>query len=355
MEEYRLMKRNYPFVLASVLLVCSGFLTVSAALPTSQVEYQTIADEIRLDGVVEAVKQSTASAQTTGQVIEINYDVHDFVERDAVILRLTDKKQRAARDEAAASLKEAETRLQEAQRELVRIQGIFARKLTSQAQMDAASAAFSAAKARVEASRANLVQAQEQLDFTTIEAPWSGILLERHIEVGEAVSVGQPLMTGLSLEELRVDVSVPQRFFSAFRQSDAVTVDLDSGEKIQPESKVFFPQAIARSASFRVRLNLPAGIDDLFPGMFVKVTFAGESKPRLVVDSAAILQRSELTAVYVQTDSGPRLRQVKVGREYGNKTEVIAGLQSGETVILNPVAAGILLKNPPASEREVHE
>ena len=241
MEEYRLMKRNYPFVLASVLLACSGFLTVSAALPTSQVEYQTIADEIRLDGVVEAVKQSTASAQTTGQVIEINYDVHDFVERDAVILRLTDKKQRAARDEAAASLKEAETRLQEAQRELVRIQGIFARKLTSQAQMDAASAAFSAAKARVEASRANLVQAQEQLDFTTIEAPWSGILLERHIEVGEAVSIGQPLMTGLSLEELRVDVSVPQRFFSAFRQSDAVTVDLDSGEKIQPESKVFFP------------------------------------------------------------------------------------------------------------------
>ena len=73
------MKRNYPFVLASVLLVCSGFLTVSAALPTSQVEYQTIADEIRLDGVVEAVKQSTASAQTTGQVIEINYDVLDFV------------------------------------------------------------------------------------------------------------------------------------------------------------------------------------------------------------------------------------------------------------------------------------
>ena len=66
MEEYRLMKRNSPFVLASVLLACSGFLTVSAALPTSQVEYQTIADEIRLDGVVEVGTRNGQSVFVRG-------------------------------------------------------------------------------------------------------------------------------------------------------------------------------------------------------------------------------------------------------------------------------------------------
>lgn len=337
------MKLKY-LLLSISTLIWAGCHSALADLITTPVSYQMVADDILLDGVVEASKQSTASAQTAGQVIAVNYDVHDIVERDAVILRLTDKKQRAERDQANASLKEAGSHLREAKNELARMKGIYAKKLASQAQMDRATTAYQTSKARVDAAKAQLVQAQEQLDFTVVSAPWAGIMQERHVELGEFVNVGQPLMTGISLEELRVEVKVPQRLASQVKSSEYSNVLLDDGRVFKSSDILFFPQAIAASSSFRVRINLPQTVDKLFPGMFVKVSFAGQPTRQLLVDAKAVMYRSELTAVYVSTKSGLRLRQIKTGRQFAEKMVVLAGLQAGENVVIDPVAAGIQLK-----------
>ena len=88
----------------------------------------------------------------------------------------------------------------------------------AKAQVTAAKAALTAAKAGVTAASARKTQAGEQLGHTEVIAPFSGIVVERHVEMGEVVSVGSPIMTGISLEELRVTTEVPQGLIKGVRQ-----------------------------------------------------------------------------------------------------------------------------------------
>jgi RND family efflux transporter MFP subunit len=166
---------------------------------------------------------------------------------------------------------------------------------------------------------------------------------ERYVELGEVVNPGQPLISGLSLQSLRVNVDVPQSMFHAVRTIGKAFVYVDD-ERIAADSLTFFPVADAAANTFQVRVNLPDGAATLYPGMFVKVGFVvGETK-RLLVPAQAVVRRSELSGVYVADDDDVALRQVRLGRKYGDSVEVLAGLSAGERVATDPVVAGIYVK-----------
>jgi RND family efflux transporter MFP subunit len=167
---------------------------------------------------VETVNRTTVSAQTQGRVESIFfYDVNDYVEKRAALVRLKDTEQRARVTQAAAELKSATAQLQQTKDEFARVKGLFGKKLSSASAMDDATAKLKGAQARFESAQAGLEQAQEQLGYTLIRAPYSGIVTRRHLEVGETASPGQPVMSGISLEQLRVSVDVPQSVIPAVR------------------------------------------------------------------------------------------------------------------------------------------
>lgn len=318
--------------------------------PVAQAVYEQAPRERTWDGTVEAVNEGTVSAQTSGRVTQILYDVNDFVEAGAVILRLTDKEQQSALNRARAGLKEAEARAAEAEADFARIQGMFRNETVSRARMDQAQANVEAARARLASARAGVVAANEQLEYTVVRAPYAGIVSRRHVEPGESVGPGQPLMSGLSLQQLRVSADLPQGMIDAVRKIGKAVVY--HGDNVIPAQDItFFPVADPASNTFRVRVNLPAGDVVLYPGMFVKVGFVvGESR-RLLVDAASVLRRSELTAVYVVDPDGEiALRQVRLGGRFGDQVEVLAGLDENETVALDTVKAGIYLKQRRARE-----
>jgi RND family efflux transporter MFP subunit len=316
-----------------------------AAIETAAAEYRTIPREYRLDGVVEAVNQTTVSAQTQGQVEEILYDVNDFVEKGAVLVRLNDTEHRARVTQAAAELKSATAQLQQTKDEFERVKDLFARKLSSASAMDDATAKLKSAQARFEAATAGLEQAQEQLRYTEIRAPYSGIVTQRHVEVGETASPGQPVMTGISLEQLRVSVDVPQSVIPAVRGGKAVRVYLPDGETITADKITVFPFADLGSNTFKVRVELPEGTKKLFPGMLVKTGFVIGDKRERVVPKKAVVYRSEVTGVYVLNgDDRLHFRQIRIGRALKDGLVVLAGLDEGERVALDPIAAGVRLK-----------
>jgi multidrug efflux pump subunit AcrA (membrane-fusion protein) len=117
------------------------------------------------------------------------------------------------------------------------------------------------------------------------------------------------------------------------------------GERTIPaEELTFFPVADPATNTFRVRATLAAGSVTLYPGTFVKVGFVVGETERLLLPATAIVQRSELTAVYVVGEEAVTLRQIRVGRRYGDRVEVLAGLSPGEAVAADPVAAGVYLQ-----------
>ena len=331
------------------VLLAIGFAPMGlsgAELKTAVAEMQESPREFLLDGTVEAIQQTTVSAQTSGQVEEILFDVDDFVDKGQVLIRLKETEQKAKLNQAEADLKEAVARLREAEDEYRRSKDLYAKKLISQSQMDKATATLKSARARQDSASAGLIQASEQFEYTRIKAPYSGIVTERHVQVGEIASPGKKLISGISLDQLRVLVDVPQSLIPTIRKLRKAEILLPDGEVIAAAKLTIFPYAQERSNTFKVRVDLPEGIKDLFPGMFVKIAFQTGTKKQLVVPRSAVVYRSEVTAVYVVDAEGKvHFRHIRAGNPVGNgMLAVIAGLTKGEQVALDPIAAGAELK-----------
>ena len=335
-----------PLLLCCLLTAAPALLAAEPPFPVTEVQRQTLPDEQVLDGVVEAVNQSTVSAQTAGQVEDIMVDVNDFVPAGTPIVRIRNIEQRAGLEQAQASLREAQARHIEAEAEYKRIKDIYQRQLVSRAQMDSATAGFNAAKARLDAAQAGVAQAKESLGYTTINAPYSGIVLERHVQRGEAVQPGKALLTGFSLDELRVVADIPQRLIVPVRKHGQarVLLPLDNKNSIAAAKLIYFPYADPQSNVFKVRVYLPPKTEGLYPGMFVKVAFRVGEDSRLTVPKQALAQRGEVSGVYVVKDGRVTLRQVRPGRTEGDVVEILAGLEPGEQVALDPIRAGVYLK-----------
>ena len=330
--------------LLSALAASSAVDLNPAHLESATVAYRTVPREYQLDGVVEAVQQTTVSAQTQGQVQEILFDVDDFVEAGTIIARIKDTEHRSRVAQAPAELNSAEATLKNAHEEFDRIKELFNKKMSSESAMDKAIADVKNAQAHVEAATAALEQAVEQLEYTQIRAPYSGLVTRRHVEVGEMANPGQALMTGIALRNMRVTVDVPQNLIQMVRAGKGARIHLASGSVVEAARMTIFPFADQGSNTFKVRLDLPPDLTDLYPGMFVKTGFITGEKRELAIPRPAVVHRSEVTGAYVLGDGRISFRQIRLGRDLGDAWVVLSGLTDGEQVALDPIAAGTMLK-----------
>lgn len=314
--------------------------SVAAALESTPLEQ-------RFEGVLEAVNRATVSAQTSGRVVEILFDVDDYVERGAILLKFSATEQNARHQQAQAALEEARARLREARSERERMAGVYAKRLVAKAAMDKADAELRSTQARYESATARVAETGAQLEHTVVRAPYAGIVVERHIEVGELANPGQPLMTGLSLEQLRAVTAVPQRYVATVRAATEARVYAGGAASLVGSAITVSPYADPKAHSFRVRVTLPAADPaGLYPGMLVKVGFATGTIEQLLIPPQALVRRSEVTAVYVVEAQGAvRFRQVRVGETQADgRIAILAGLNAGERVALDTVQAGAALK-----------
>lgn len=343
---------TWKLLVSGVFLLLLFPLTAQAELQTGLVREVLIPRIFRLDGVVEAVHQSTISAQTSGQVEAIHYDVDDVVEQGALLVKLKDAEQQAALRRAEADLRAAEAVLRDARSDHRRIKDLYAKKLVAKSALDKSVAALNTARAKLDAAQAVLEQAREQLGYTRILAPYTGIVTERHVERGEVAHPGTPIMSGISLESLRVSVDVPQSLIIAVREQGKAGVELPGGQWIEVREVTVFPFADPASNTFKVRLMLPEKVQHLFPGMLVKTAFETGKAPALAVPAEAVVYRSEVTAVYVIDETGRiSFRYVRLAGALNEAyVSVLAGLQVGDRVALDPVRAGAELKRQRAVE-----
>ncbi len=338
--------RLYRLGLLSATLIISQSLlaATSSSLMTTPVIKQSIVKTVRFNGVVEAINQGTMTAQTEGQVEEIFYDVNDAVEKGSLIIRLKDNQQQANLAQAKATKHESQALLAAAKQEYLRSKDLYAKKLLPKSDLDNATAALKAAQARLEAADAGLLQAQEQLGYTRLKAPYSGIVTQRHIEIGEVAHPGQPLITGLSLDRLRVNVNVPQSLISKIHSSNKIKIELPDGRVVIPTSQTIFPYADSASNTVQVRLPLPEKTQNLLPGMFVKASFHVGQQQVLSVPLSSLVQRSELTALYMVSKGQITLRRVTIGEQFNDQVILRSGVTANEEVAIDPIAAGIAIK-----------
>jgi len=314
-------------------------------LATAPVQYREVAQSYSADGVVEAARQSTVSAQISGRVKDILFDVGDTVKKGQVILRIDEREAAQAVAGSQAQVLQAQAAMQNAKSNYERSRQLFAQKFISQAALDKAQADYKMALAQAAASEAGAEQSALARGYTAVTAPFGGVVGARLVEVGEMVTVGKPLMSGFDPAQMRVIVDVPQYKLAEIGAYPQAIVELVSlNRQIKPVSVEVLPTADARTHSTQARVNLSANEAGVYPGMFVRVHFITVGKAsKLLVPASAVVRRSEVVAVYVVDDKGAaRLRQVRLGEAAGqNEIEVLAGLNPGEKVALDPVKAGM--------------
>ena len=308
----------------------------NSGLATAAVELREVDQTYPADAIVEAVRQASIAAQVTGRVIEARFDAGSRVKAGDVLMRIDPREARQLQSGAQAQLANASAGFE-------RSKQLFGQKFISQAALDKAAADFKVASA-------GAGQAGTQTSFTTLTAPYAGVIAQRLAEVGEMAVPGKPLLNLYDPRGLRVVASIPQLKLADVRQAMRAKVEFpESGKWVDGLRVEVLPTADSQTHVVRARVYLPDNLEGVVPGMFVRAHFVLGKAGKLLVPAAAVVRRGEVTAVYVVDGQGlPHLRQVRVGEAVSSGgrpvLEVLAGLAAGEQVALDPVKAGITLK-----------
>lgn len=312
------------------------------------------------DGVVEPQRQATVSSQTGGRVLQMTVRAGDRVRAGQLLAVLDDREAQAASQRVAAQIAEAEAQLRQAQANHRRNEGLRAQGFISQAAVDQSLSQLQAAQAAREQALAAQRQAQATQSHARVTAPFDGVVAQTLAEPGDLALPGTPLLRIHAPAPLRVTVRLPLSVVPVAQAAQRVEIlSADASAQVwTPTSRQWLPAADPVSQTLEWRLGLPDGTG-LMPGQTVRVRFAAEaaaavsSSERLLLPSAAVLRRGELTAVYVAQPQGFALRAVRLGADHGAAgVEVLAGLRPGEVVALDAVRAGLAGARPGARREQ---
>jgi len=339
-------------LLASVLVMSAA---AWADVPTARVEVRHSASVHAAEATIEAVNQVTLSAQLAGRVVELRVDAGDPVTTGERLLRIDASEASQALAGADAAVAQARAGLANARAEYDRVRTLAERGFISESGVDQTRTAFEAAEAQLRAAQAGRGQAGVVLGYADIAAPLTGIVAERHVEPGEMAQPGMRLLTVFDPAAMRAVVDVPQSRLAGIEPGSLIaSVELpDSGRRLQATRVTVMPAADARTHTLRIRIDLPADLDGVMPGAFARVYFTAGDTTRIVVPASAVLRRSEVTGVYVvDPRTAFSLRQIRLGQPLDDgMVEVLAGLNGGEEIALDPIQAGIVVRAARAAGR----
>lgn len=313
-------------------------------LATYEVTATTVKQQLPLEGVVEATNRAVVSAQTAGRILEMPYEIGDEVVAGSMIVSITNTEQRAGYDAALAQLAAAKAQAAEVATQYQRIAELFDKKMVSKTDYDRSKASRDSSDAAVKAAEAGLRRAKQTLAYTEVYAPYSGIVVNRLVEIGESVAPGTPLLEGLALDAMRVRVDLPQSAAEALSANNDAAVELDNGDVLTPTKIRLSPKANPISHTFSSLMDLPYG-QRVLPGSLVKVLVTVDERDTLQIPNSAIVERGDIEAAYVVSEQGIEMRYVRLGRQLGDFTEVLAGLVAGEHVAIDTLAATLAIRN----------
>jgi RND family efflux transporter MFP subunit len=316
----------------------------------AQVAQRDVGQGAELDGSLQAVRQSTLSAQASGRIAQLLVKAGDQVRTGQVLAVIDDRVTQAGVSQAQAQVAQADAQLANAQANFDRTRDLRAKGFISQAALDTAEAQLKSAQAGASGAQAGRTQSQLAQGFTRITAPYAGWVLATHAETGDLAMPGAPVLTVYAPQPIRAVVYVPASRQAMAAKAQSIEVKLPDGRWVSPVSRTSLPAADPVSQTVEWRLDLAADVTaGLVLGQQVQVRFVSGSQQRLTVPAEAVFRRGELTAVYVVRDlkgaageSPFALRAVRLGSSHGKSgLEVLAGLSGGEWVALDPVRAGL--------------
>jgi RND family efflux transporter MFP subunit len=355
----------------------AAVLTAVSVAPTAAVE-QPITRFIRATGSLMAEDHADVAAEIAGRIISTPVERGTAVSEGAVLVRVSPTEAEAQAREAEANAAQIEARLGIANggtfdvnavpevqtaksaydlalNEFNRIKSLLDQQVVSQSEYDQRRSQLDASRQQYEsarngaaqqfqalqAARARVELAHKSLADTTVRAPFTGLVAERLVSTGDYVTKGMKVAVIVSVNPLRVQLTVPEQFVSAVKVGAPVTFQVDAyaGREFTGTIRYVSPALEANRRALTVEAVVPNQSGDLKPGLFATARVDQPDKvPAVMVPESAVLTQGGTSRVYVVNGDKVEERIVTTGQQVDAFVEIATGLKAGEKVATKNVA-----------------
>jgi HlyD family secretion protein len=325
---------------------------------------------LNASGYVTPRRRATIAAKITGRVTGVFFDEGTHVAQGQLLATLDDSdaqkalaSAKADRDSSEAAIADWQVQLRNAQIELHRAEQLQQAGVQTQEQLDNArtnadslKAKIDLAKAQVAAAQSRIQEAQQNVDNCVIRAPFAGIVVSKDAQVGEMVSpisagggftrTGIATVVDMNSNEIEVDVN--ESYIARVHDGQPVTAILDAYPDWEIPSRVrtIIPTADRQKATVKVRISFLKLDPRILPDMGIKVTFLGEAPEKKkdkdtapaiagLIPQNALRDADGKKVVFLVKDDHVERRAVTIGSNRGSDVEILAGLATGDTVVVN--------------------
>ncbi len=301
----------------------------------AQVQKETLEETVRGIGTLRAIEVVELRPEIAGTVVEILFEEGQEVKAEALLFTLDASKLQQEQAARRAELEAAQIRLSNAKRRFERFDSLSAGAV-SRDERDDVETFFQTAKADVDRLEAELARVAERLKDTRINAPFTGMISEHKVDVGDFVEVGDLMATLYRADELEVAFTVPERFMGRVKRGQPVEILVDAYPDHRFRADVTFvsPSVDERTRDFLVKAIVGNPERVLKPGAFATavVTVATRENRPVIPESALVATRSGYI-VFVVRDGTAYRRDVGIGLRKPGVAEIREGLAAGETVV----------------------
>ena len=323
--------------------------TEKAAVPVVNITHPEAGapnQEIVLPGNIQAFSETPIYARTSGYLKAWYFDIGARVKQGDLLAEIDTPEVDDQLQQSRADLATAQANLALAEITAKRNEDLLKSKSIATQERDNAVGAYNADKTIVNSKQAEVTRLQRLQSYEKVYAPFAGIVTARSTDVGALIDAGaapaaRELFHLSAIDKVRIFVAVPQAYSRAIQIGSHANVTLDEfpGQTFQGTlvrtSNAIDP--VARTLNVEVDVDNPQG--HLLPGAYATVHIPLPSDLRIAtvtVPSNALIFRKEGMQVALVQDGKAQLVPVKIGRDYGDKVEIVTGLQATDNVILDP-------------------
>ncbi len=298
---------------------------------------------ISLPGTLLGLVESPISSRASGYLVRWTKDIGSHAKRGELLAEVSSPETEQQLAQAMAARQQSLSALNLAKVTMERWKGLLDQRAVSQQEFDERRSAYEQAVANLGAVDANIQRLKELLSFTRIVAPFDGVITKRNVNVGDLIDAGatatRSLFILVQMQTLRAYINVPQAYAGGIKVGEMVTLR----QPEMPNQK--FQAKIVRTAraidpasrSLQVEVTIDNRDGRLLPGTYVDVAVPSGHNAAMVIPVNTLLLRGEGPRVAVVDEKGiVTLHAVELGKDFGQKIEVLSGVTVADQLVLNP-------------------
>jgi RND family efflux transporter MFP subunit len=297
-----------------------------------------------LPGTLQGYVQSPISARASGYLKRWHKDIGSRVAKGELLAEIDAPEIDQQLSQGIAAREQAAQSLSLAKSSMERWEALRKRDAVSQQELDERRSGEAQAKANLAAADANVERLRQLEGFKRVVAPFAGVITRRSVDTGDLIDAGggtgRTLFLLTQTDPLRIYVNVPQSYAHLIKPGQKVTVTQAElrGRSFSGEVARTAASIDAATRSMQIEVSLPNRDGELLPGAYVQVSLPiAAGGLALTMSTNTLMFRSEGTRVAVVDETGRiKLRTVKIGRNYGERVEVLDGVGAKDRIVLNP-------------------